>query len=156
MCTEGTLIWPSLLRSLWKFSRISSWQNCCLLCMCTQSHSTLYNPMDSSLPGFSVPANSPGKNTEVGCHFLLQGIFLSQGSNPCLLHLLHWQADSLQWHHLSISYISMLLDIRICQTNVKWWAWKQHLSMDKSALGRGKSKYKCPEVGPAWHVTSES
>ena len=30
-----------------------------------------------------------------GFHFLLQGIFLTQGSNPCLLPLLHWQADSL-------------------------------------------------------------
>ena len=29
------------------------------------------------------------KNTGVGCHFLLQGIFLTQGSNPHLLHLLH-------------------------------------------------------------------
>ena len=28
----------------------------------------------------------PGKNTRVGCHFLLQGIFLTQGSNPHLLH----------------------------------------------------------------------
>ena len=33
----------------------------------------------------------PSKNTGVGCHFLLQGIFLTQGSN---LHLLHWQVDS--------------------------------------------------------------
>ena len=33
----------------------------------------------------------PGKNTEVGYHFLLQGMFLNQGSNPSLLHLLHWQ-----------------------------------------------------------------
>ena len=30
-----------------------------------------------------------------GCHFLLQGIFPTQGLNPGLLHLLHWQADSL-------------------------------------------------------------
>ena len=30
-----------------------------------------------------------------GCHFLLLGIFLTQGLNPCLLNLLHWQADSL-------------------------------------------------------------
>ena len=29
--------------------------------------------------------DSPGKNTGMGCHFLLQGIFPSQGSNPCLL-----------------------------------------------------------------------
>ena len=41
------------------------------------------------------PWDSPGKNTGGGCHFLLQGIFLTQGSNPCLLYLLHWQAGSL-------------------------------------------------------------
>ena len=32
------------------------------------------------------PWDSPGKNTGVGCHFLLQGIFLTQESNPGLLH----------------------------------------------------------------------
>ena len=36
--------------------------------------------------------NSPGKNTEMGCHFLLQGIFPAQGSKLCLLL---WQADYL-------------------------------------------------------------
>ena len=41
------------------------------------------------------PWDSPGKNTGVGCHFLFQEIFLTQGSNPHLLHLLHWQMDSL-------------------------------------------------------------
>ena len=46
------------------------------------------------------PWNFPGKNTGVGCHFLLQGIFPTQGSKPCLFHLLHWQADSLPLHHL--------------------------------------------------------
>ena len=35
------------------------------------------------------------KNTGVGCHALLQGIFLTQGSNLCFLGLLHWRADSL-------------------------------------------------------------
>ena len=39
--------------------------------------------------------NFPGKNTGMGCHALLQGIFPTQGSNPCLFHLLHWQAGSL-------------------------------------------------------------
>ena len=38
------------------------------------------------------PWDSPGKNTGVGCHFLLQRIFMTQGSNLCLLCLLHWQA----------------------------------------------------------------
>ena len=37
----------------------------------------------------------PSKNTGVSCHFLLQEIFLTQGSNPCLLRLLKWQVDSL-------------------------------------------------------------
>ena len=32
------------------------------------------------------PWNSPGKNAGVGCHFLPQGIFLTQGSNLGLLH----------------------------------------------------------------------
>ena len=38
------------------------------------------------------PWNFPGKNIGAGCHALLHGIFLTQESNPCLLH---WQADSL-------------------------------------------------------------
>ena len=42
------------------------------------------------------PWDFPGKNTGVGCHSLLQGIFLDQGSNP---HLLHWQAGSLSLSH---------------------------------------------------------
>ena len=41
------------------------------------------------------PWNSPSQNTGVDCHFLLQGIFPTQGLNPCLQRLLHWQADSL-------------------------------------------------------------
>ena len=41
------------------------------------------------------PWDSPGKNIGVDCHFLLQGIFLKQGSNLCLLLLLHWQARCL-------------------------------------------------------------
>ena len=39
--------------------------------------------------------DSPGKNTGLGCHAILQGIFLIQESNPCFLCLLHWQAGSL-------------------------------------------------------------
>ena len=35
-----------------------------------------------------------------GLRFLLQGVFLTQGSNPCLLCLLHWQVDPLRLHHL--------------------------------------------------------
>ena len=41
------------------------------------------------------PWDSPDKDTRVGCHALLQGIFPTQGLNLCLLCLLHWQACSL-------------------------------------------------------------
>ena len=41
------------------------------------------------------PWNFPDKNTGMGCHALLQGIFPTQGSNPHLLCLLNWQVGSL-------------------------------------------------------------
>ena len=44
---------------------------------------------------FLCPCNFSGENTKVGFHFLLQGVFLTQGSNLRFLGLLHWQADSL-------------------------------------------------------------
>ena len=44
---------------------------------------------------FLCPWSFPGKNTGVGCHFPLQGIFLTKGLNPCLLSLLYWWVDSL-------------------------------------------------------------
>ena len=43
--------------------------------------------------------NSLGKDTGVGCHFLLQGLFPTQGLNRYLLCLLQWQADSLPLSH---------------------------------------------------------
>ena len=46
------------------------------------------------------PWDSPGKNIGMGCHFLLQGIFPTQGWNLCLLCLLCWQADSLLLRHI--------------------------------------------------------
>ena len=46
----------------------------------------LPDPRDCSSPGSSVHGDSPGKNTGVGCHALLQGIFPTQGSNPGLPH----------------------------------------------------------------------
>ena len=48
--------------------------------------------MDCSSPGSSVHGDSPGKNTGVGCHALLQGFFPTWGLNPRLLYFLHWQA----------------------------------------------------------------
>ena len=46
------------------------------------------------------PWDFPGKNTGVGCCFLLQGIYPTEGLNPSLLRLLHWETDSLPLCHL--------------------------------------------------------
>ena len=70
------------------------------VCVCVFMH-TCSVVSDFLLPHGLQPArllcpwDFPGKNTGVGCHCLLQGIFPTQGLNPHLLHLLHWQADSL-------------------------------------------------------------
>ena len=54
--------------------------------------------------------DSPGKNIGVGCYALLQGIFLTQGSNS---HLLYWQMDSLPLSYLLNFYIE-ILKVDIC------------------------------------------
>ncbi|CAM9378663.1 unnamed protein product [Rangifer tarandus platyrhynchus] len=69
-------------------------------CMCAQllSHGQLCDPTDCSLPAHGLSMDSLlcswdylSRNTAVGSHFLLQGIFLTQGS---LLHLLRWKVDA--------------------------------------------------------------
>ena len=52
----------------------------------TQSCPTLWDPMDCRPTRLLRPWHFPGKSTGVGCHFLLQRIFLTQVSNPGLLH----------------------------------------------------------------------
>ena len=63
------------------------------------------------------PLDFLGKNTGVGCHFLLQGIFPTQGLNLRLLWLLHWQADSLPLSHLR-SHLPLSIYKRI---DCPWW-----------------------------------
>ena len=78
---------------------LAPWTLCCdykPVCMYAQSLSCvrlLTTPWT-----ILYPWDFPGKNTEAGSNFLLQGIF--QGLNPCLLHLLHWQLNSLVLCHL--------------------------------------------------------
>ena len=71
------------------------------VCVCVHVHSVVSGSLrPRGLHGLAHQAtvcsrNFSGKNTEVGCHFLLQGIFLNQGSNLCLLRLPLWQLGSL-------------------------------------------------------------
>ena len=77
---------------------------CDMHSVCALSCPDSLQPHGLEPAGLLCPRNFPGKNTRVGCHFLLQGIFPTQGSIPHLLCFLHWQADSLplsqlgSWH----------------------------------------------------------
>ena len=75
------------------------------MCLVTQSCPTVCKSMNCSLPGCSVHGDSSGKNTGVGCHDHLQGIFPTQGLKPGLPHcrqilycLSHqWRGRILKW-----------------------------------------------------------
>ena len=82
LCPENPL--PSLAFLPCLLLLLSSANTSTALCLVAQLRPTLLNPTDHSPPGFSVPGASPGKNTGVGRHALLQGIFPTQGSNPGL------------------------------------------------------------------------
>ena len=57
-----------------------------VLCLVTQLCVTLCDPTNCSPLGSTVHGDSPGQNTPVGCHALLEGIFPTQGSKPGLPH----------------------------------------------------------------------
>ena len=82
------------------FANIFS-RDVCAVCLVTQSCLTLCDTMDCSPPNSLVHGDSPGKNSEVGCHALLQGVFPTQGSNPGLLHfrqiLYHLSHQAIPW-----------------------------------------------------------
>ena len=71
---------------------------CVCVCVCMHACSVVSNslqPHGLQPTRLLCPWNLRGKKTGVGCHFLCQGIFLTQGSNMHLLYILHQQVDSL-------------------------------------------------------------
>ena len=77
---------------------------CVCVCVCVRARACVLScvrlfatPWTAACRGSSVHEISPGKNTGVGCHFLLQGIFPTQELYP---HLLCWQVGSLPLSHL--------------------------------------------------------
>ena len=66
----------------------------CCSCLVSQLCPTLLQPRGLYPTRLLCPWHFPGKNNGVGCHFLLQGIFLTQGLSLCLLNcrliLYHW------------------------------------------------------------------
>ena len=88
----GTLALLKSLRQIKHFSfgllNLTYFQNSTFIMCAVHSQwcLTLCDPMDWSLLGSCVHRDSPGKNTGVGCHALLERIFLTQGSNPGFPH----------------------------------------------------------------------
>ena len=86
---------------------------CAVVCLVAQSCPTLCDPTDHSLPGSSVPGDSPGKNTGVGGLSLLQAIFPTQELNRGLLH---WRQIPTSWatreaHGGNMQNVKCTLDI---------------------------------------------
>ena len=74
------------------------WQRLSCVCACMHANllqSCLFQSYGLQSARLLCPWDSSGMDTGVGCHALLQGIFLTQGSNPRVLCLLHWQMGSL-------------------------------------------------------------
>ena len=95
---------------------------CCML-----RHVWLFVTPWTVASGLFCPWNFPGKNTKVGCHFILQGIFLTQGQNPHLLHFLdcrwilyllsHWGGPRVTNPNTSsLSHISLK-----CCDSIEWY-----------------------------------
>ena len=109
---------------------------CTSVCVCAQSCPTLCNPIDSSPPGSSVHGIFLERITRVGCHALLQGIFLTQGSNLGFLGLLHfrwilyllshWRSPlRVYWYKLQMLSRQKRLQCFICPSeflsSVRYW-----------------------------------
>ena len=91
-------------------SSVATLSFCCVcVCVYVRMHactlscsvvSNSFHPHGLGPTRLLCPWDFPVKNTGMNCHFLLQGIFLTQGLNLNLRRLLHWQADSLPLSHL--------------------------------------------------------
>ena len=82
-----------------KCSRQEYWGVCVCVCVCVCVLLSCVRLFVYSLP-FELPGK-PQEYWNLGCQFILQGFFPSQGSNPVLCSLLHWQADSVPLSHLA-------------------------------------------------------
>ena len=116
------LFWSLLLQWKWKWS-------CSVVSDSLRPHELLPTRL-------LHPWNCPGKSTGVGCHFLLQGIFLTQGSNPGLLHcrqtlyhLSHLGSPLWQWFWINIW--------RVCRHIDCWLTYTPQVS-DSAGPGRAQ------------------
>ena len=89
------------------------------------SHVWLFATMDCSPSDSSCPWDSPDKNTGVGYHALLQGIFPNQESNPYLWYLLHCRQLLYHWAklHLKKNFLTLLVKfLSLLNERIEKWS----------------------------------
>ena len=107
------------------------------LCVCAQWCLTFCDPMDCSPPGSSVNGIFPGKNTGVGCHFLLQGIFPTQVScvsgtgRQILYHCATWGVHYFLGIFLSKLHGSIWYILKVVEDHI---IWSKHVVFEKANL----------------------
>ena len=82
-------------------------------CVCMLSHVNSLQPHGLWSTKLLCPWDFPSKNAAVGCHFLLWEVFPTQDLNLSILHLLHWEVDSLPLSHFGILWTNVGWDIMI-------------------------------------------
>ena len=130
---------PNMSPVLWrKRQNPPTIEPCIHACSVTSVESNSATPWTTARQA-SLCMGFSSKNIGVGCHFLLQGIFSTQVLNPCLLHLLHWQAGSLSLSPLTIRVILYIRTKTGLRTDghvfwsqpskCKWCGFQQYLTL---------------------------
>ena len=121
-----------------------SWQRCYCFCLVTKSCPTLlWPPMDSGLTRLLCLWDFPGKNTGVGCHFLLQGIFLSQGLAGGFFTTELLGEPKRCFYTCAFSYVQPLT----LKAKVPYSTWKQNFKHNTSVYSRG-----CTQTSLNFHI----
>ena len=108
------LCWFTVLRlALWRIWCSVSSCVCVCVCVCmhmhAQSSTTLCDHMEYTLPGSSIHGTFQARTLEcVAIFYTRESSWPRDRTNRCLLHLLHWHADSLALHHLGSPFSKQL------------------------------------------------
>ena len=148
--------------STWKKCRCTStdasikklWKVCAMeYCACyfvAKLYVILLRPQGLQLTRILCPWDFPGKNIGVCCHFLLQGIFLTQKLKS---RFLHWQADYLPSTHQGspVEYYSVIKMKKIVSLLERWMDLESVIQRRKSEREKQRLKINVYMWDREWH-----